>query len=124
MNVKTIEKDHACIAVVQSDKVMIADVQSSLDFIATVQYDTGCNLIALNKEAITEDFFRLDTRLAGDILQKFVNYQVKFAIIGDYSHYASKSLKDFIYESNHGKDIFFVSTVDEAIERLTRYPLS
>ena len=43
----------------------------------------------------------------------------KAAIYGDYSHYASKPLRDFIRESNHGKDFFFVSTMKEAVQRLT-----
>ena len=44
--------------------------------------------------------------MAGEILQKFINYHVKIAIYGDYSVYTSKPLRDFIYESNHGKDVF------------------
>lgn len=63
--------------------------------------------IAINKSLISESFFDLKTRLAGDILQKFINYRVKIAIIGDFSMYTSKSLKDFIYECNKGKDIFY-----------------
>jgi len=42
------------------------------------------------------------------------------AVYGDFSHYTSKPLHDFIYESNKGRDVFFVETEDEAIERLTR----
>lgn len=118
MNVKTIERNNTLIALVQSDEVIIKDVQSTLDFIASVKYETGCYHIVLNKAAIKEDFFKLSTCLAGEILQKFINYHVKLAIIGDYSHYTSKPLKDFIYESNRGKDVFFVSTEDAAIEKL------
>lgn len=40
------------------------------------------------------------------------------AIYGDFSHYTSKSLKDFIYESNKGKDFFFAATQEEAIRKL------
>ena len=65
----------------------------------TIKYETNCNKIALNKSAILEDFFILSKGLAGEILQKFINYQIKFAIYGDYSKYTSKPLKDFIYES-------------------------
>ncbi|RAZ93497.1 DUF4180 domain-containing protein, partial [Klebsiella oxytoca] len=32
----------------------------------------------------------------------------------------SKPLKDFIYESNNGKDIFFTASKEEAAERLAR----
>ena len=48
-----------------------------------------------------------------------MNYRFKAAIYGDYSHYTSKPLRDFICESNHGKDFFFVSTMEEAVQRLT-----
>ena len=56
--------------------------------------------------------------LAGEILQKYVNYGGKLAIYGDFSRYTSKPLKDFIYESNKGKDVFFVATRDDAIGRM------
>ena len=49
-----------------------------------------------------------------------MNYGGRIAIYGDYSHYTSKPLKDFIYESNKGKDVFFVATQDEAVDMLTR----
>ncbi len=102
----------------ESDEIIIADVRSALDFITEVFYGTGCSRIALNKEAVCEDFFILSTRLAGDILQKFVNYRVKFAIYGDFGRYTSKPLKDFIYESNSGSDIFFTASKEEAAEML------
>jgi hypothetical protein len=88
------------IAVVESDEIVVKDVQSALDFMVNVQYETGCNRIILNKSAICEDFFQLKTKLAGEVLQKFVNYHVRLAIVGDFSIYQSKSLRDFIYESN------------------------
>ncbi len=34
--------------------------------------------------------------------------------------YTSKSLKDFIYECNKGKDIFYLATEQQAIEK-TKY---
>lgn len=111
-------KNHK-IALVSSDALLITDVQSALDLLATVNYETGCDRMILKKESVTEDFFHLSTRLAGEVLQKFVNYSMKLAIVGDYSCYMSQSLRDFIYESNKGRDIFFVSTEDEAFEKLS-----
>jgi len=61
----------------------------------------------------------LTTKLAGEILQKFINYDVKLAIVGDFSVYTSKSLKAFIYECNKGKDIFFLSDENQAIGKLS-----
>ncbi len=51
-------------------------------------------------------------------MQKFVNYRVKIAFVGDFSSYPSKSLRDFLYESNSGNDVFFVSNEVEALARL------
>ena len=119
MNIKTIKHNTTMIAVIHSHEILISDVQSALDLMATVKYETGCSKIVINKEALIEDFFKLSTCLAGEILQKFINYNIKFAIVGDYSMYSSKSLKDFIYECNHCKDIFFVPTEDDAMEKLS-----
>lgn len=108
------------VAVVKSNDVLITDVQSAIDLIMSLKYQTLSDKIALNKEAITEDFFILSTGLAGEILQKFVNYRVKFSVYGDYSKYTSKPLKDFIYESNKGNSIFFAEGEEDAVSKLNR----
>ena len=119
MKINIIEEKNTEIAVVSSSELVITDVQSALDFMATVRYDTGCDRMILNKSALCEDFFHLSTKIAGDILQKFINYGVKMAIVGDFSMYTSESLKAFIYESNKGKDIFFLPDEKQAIEKLS-----
>jgi hypothetical protein len=119
MKITTIKENDVEIAIISSSEILITDVQSALDFMATVRYEAGCERIILNKSALCEDFFNLRTRLAGEILQKFINYNMKIAIVGDFSMYSSKSLKDFIYESNKGKDIFFLPNEKQAVEKLT-----
>lgn len=117
----TIEKwtqNGKSVAVMTSEEKIMTDVQSALDLIMTAKYEVGTSLLAINKAAIAEDFFILSRGLAGEVLQKFINYQAKIAIFGDFSRYTSKPLQDFIYESNKGKDIFFTTTKEEAAERL------
>lgn len=109
------------IVIISSKEIIIKDVQSAIDFIMSTKYETNCNKIALNKEAITEDFFILSTGIAGEILQKFINYQTKFAIYGDFSKYTSEPLREFIYESNNGKDIFFVENEKQVIEKFRKF---
>ncbi|MFR8040320.1 MAG: DUF4180 domain-containing protein [Anaerovoracaceae bacterium] len=106
-------------ALVNCKDTVITDVQSALDLLMNAKYDIGAKNIIISKQLIADDFFILSTGLAGEILQKFVNYGGRIAIYGDYSHYTSKPLKDFLYESNRGRDIFFVSSLEEAIEKLT-----
>ena len=120
MNIENITENGIDIAVISSDEMVITDTQSALDLLMSVKYETGAKRIALPKELICEEFFILSTGIAGEILQKFINYHVKAAIYGDYSHYTSKPLKDFIYESNNGRDIFFPATREEAIQKLAR----
>lgn len=118
MQIQVDQQGSSSVAIIKSDEVVIKEVQDALDLMATVSYDVGCNKLLIHKSNLTEDFFELRTKLAGDILQKYVNYGVKLAIVGDYSGYDSKSLRDFIYESNHGKQFFFVSSEQEALEAL------
>ena len=119
MNKRTIESNGFRIVLINSDVPIIAGAQTALDLLATINYDDESDRIAINKEAIVEGFFTLSTGLAGEILQKVVNYRKKLAIVGEFSHYKSKPLHDFIYECNRGSDIFFVSTEQEAINRLS-----
>lgn len=119
MQLSKIERNGVVCAVVNSSEQVITDVQSALDVLMTAKYEAGTKNIVIGKKLIVEDFFILSKGLAGEILQKYVNYGGRIAIYGDYSHYTSKPLKDFIYESNKGKDVFFVATQDEAIDKLT-----
>jgi hypothetical protein len=119
MEMKVIRINNVKIAKVNSDEILIKDVQSALDLMATVRYETDCDSIIINKSLLSEDFFDLRTGVAGDILQKYINYQMKIAIVGDFSIYKSESLKDFIYECNNGKDIFFLSDEKQAVEKLS-----
>jgi hypothetical protein len=64
-------------------------------------------------------FFDIKSGIAGEILQKFSTYRIRLAIVGDFSKYTSKSLNDFIFESNNGRHINFVSTYSEAIKILS-----
>ena len=118
MQLTKIEKNGIACAVVNSNQIVITDAQSALAVLMSAKYDIGTKNIVVDKKLITEDFFILSKGLAGEILQKYVNYGGRIAIYGDYSHYTRKPLKDFIYESNKGKDVFFVATQDEAVEML------
>ena len=120
MQLTKIEKNGITCAIVNSSELVIIDTQTALDVLMSAKYDIGTKNIVIDKKLIVEDFFILSRGLAGEILQKYVNYGGRIAIYGDYSHYTSKPLKDFIYESNKGKDVFFVATQDEAVEMLTR----
>lgn len=97
--------------------VIINSPEEILDLIVEAGYEESIALI-LHSESLNENFFNLKTGLAGEILQKFSNYRMKLSIIGDFSEYKSKSLQDFIRESNRTRTISFVKSLDEAFSRL------
>lgn len=106
-------------AVVEGETPVITDVQSALDVMMAAKYECGTGRIAIQRSALSEAFFVLSSGLAGEILQKFTNYGVKCAIFGDFSHYTSKPLQDFIRESNRGRTVFFTDSRESAVARLT-----
>lgn len=120
MKIKKVEKNGVICAVIQSGEVVIADPQSALDVLMTAKYEAGTKNVVIDKERITEEFFILSSGLAGEILQKYINYGGRIAIYGDFSRYTSKPLKDFIYESNKGHDVFFAATEEEAVSKLAQ----
>lgn len=108
------------IAIVREPGVLITDGSSAMDLLATVRYETGCSAMVLRKEQLDESFFRLSTGLAGEVLQKFVNYQMRLGIVGDFDRYTSKPLRDFIRESNQGQQICFQPDEESALAWLGR----
>lgn len=108
------------IAEIISDDIVISDISDGLNLLGDVYY-RGFDKVIIHEKNITPDFFDLKNRMAGEILQKFTQYQVPVAIVGDFSKFGSKSLSDFIYESNRGRHINFVSTLDEALKALSAH---
>lgn len=107
------------IAELISEDLLIKEIQDGLDLLVNVYYQDIDRMIIYEKNIVPE-FFDLKTGIAGEILQKFSTYKMKLAIIGDFSKYESKSLKDFIFESNKNRNINFVNSLEEALERLAK----
>jgi hypothetical protein len=85
---------------------------------AAYEHDAG--LIAIPAERLDDDVFELRTRVLGEFIQKFVNYRLRLAIVGDISHHVagSTALRDFVYEANQGNQIWFVPSIDDLDENL------
>ncbi|MBV1852523.1 DUF4180 domain-containing protein [Catellatospora tritici] len=82
---------------------------------------SGAEWVALPVTRLDEDFFALRTRVAGEIAQKFVNYRLRLAVLGDIAHHvtASTALRDFVYESNRGRQLWFLPDLAALTTRLT-----
>jgi hypothetical protein len=107
------------IAEIVSDNIVIASAQDALDLMVECDIQ-GAGSIIICEKNLKSDFFDLKSGFAGEILQKFSNYRMKLAIVGDFSKYTGKSLKDFIFESNRTGRVMFVQTIDEAINLFSK----
>lgn len=119
MEIKVTNTNDINIAEIKSDNIEIKNAQDALEIFVNCIYQ-GAEKIIIHEKNIIPDLFDLKTGIAGDVFQKCSNYRVQLAIVGDYSKFSSKSLKDFIYESNKHGQINFVSSIEEANERLAR----
>ncbi len=101
-----------------SEGVVIQNVDDALDLLGNIYYADVDRLI-LHENNITPDFFDLKNKMAGEVLQKFSNYRIRIAMVGDFSKFTSQSLKDFIFESNKGRQVNFLGSVAEALKALS-----
>lgn len=102
------------IAEIHSDEIIVRTAEDGLNLLGDLYYQ-GFEKVILHQHQLDPAFFDLKSGLAGEILQKFANYRMRLAIVGDFEQVESKSLRDFIYESNQGQLINFVGSVEEGI---------
>jgi len=119
MNLKTHTVAETKIAEIHSEEVFIKTAADGLDLLGNIYYQ-GFDRIIIHSKNITPAFFDLKNGMAGEMLQKFSNYRVRLAVVGDFSRFTSKSINDFMMESNKTGHINFVATVSEAIQRLSQ----
>lgn len=83
-------------------------------------FSAEASWVAVPADKLPDGFFVLRTGVAGEILQKFVNYRIGLAVIGDISQYTAKSnaLRDLVVEYNKGHHAWFLPTIADLEARL------
>lgn len=114
MEIKTHNIDNTKVAEIITDKVILRSTEDGLELLGNLYYQ-GFDKIIIHEKNITPEFFDLRTKIAGEILQKFAQYQMQLIIVGDFSKYQSKSLNDFIFESNKSKQINFIEDLSNIL---------
>lgn len=71
---------------------------------------------------LSDEFFALRTRIAGEIVQKFTNYGLRLVILGDIAKHleASGALRDFVREANERTQLWFIPDRAAFETRLSR----
>ncbi|QGY46869.1 DUF4180 domain-containing protein [Maribellus comscasis] len=114
MKIREHNINNSKIAELVSDEIVIRNSDDGLDLLGDLYYQ-GFDKIIIHEKNIVPAFFDLKNGMAGEILQKFSNYRVHLVIVGDFSKYTRKSICDFIYESNKGRQVNFVASLTDAI---------
>lgn len=96
----------------------VRGAQDAVDLIGEARSHRA-DLVVIPAQRLGDDFFRLRTGIAGEVIQKFVTYGVRLAILGDISRALndSSALRDFVREANEGTHCWFVSNTEE-LEKL------
>jgi hypothetical protein len=113
---------HGCtVLVLPADGPIIASGQDVLDLLGDA-YGHQADLLAVPVARLDPGFFRLSTGIAGEVVQKFVNYQLRLAVVGDLSQELadSSALRAFVHESNNGPHVWFVEDLDGLDAKLAR----
>ncbi|MFI7413789.1 DUF4180 domain-containing protein [Streptomyces sp. NPDC049627] len=93
--------------------------RAALDLIGDA-FGQDAELVAVPVERVADEFFRLRSGVAGAVMQKFVNYRLRLAVVGDVSQHIAEStaLRDFVHETNNGGHIWFLPTYDDLDAKL------
>jgi hypothetical protein len=103
-----------------ADGPPLAEDRNLSDLIGEL-FGSGARVLAVPLARLGPDFLRLSSGVAGQVLQKLVNYRFQIAVLGDLSAAvaASDPLRDFVRESNRGTTVWFVDDVAALEARLT-----
>ena len=117
-NVDLIQYNGGVVLVCDAGGPPVATVQDGLDLIGAAF--SQADVVAVPAARFDDAFFQLGTGLAGEIMQKFVNYHVRLVVVGDLSRHLERSaaLRALVHESNRGRHIWFVDDLDELKARL------
>ncbi|MNX87680.1 hypothetical protein D3C86_1196120 [compost metagenome] len=118
MKLETHIKNNIRMAEIVAEEILINSIEDGAQLLVDLYYQDFDRIILYEKN-ITPLFFDLKNGIAGEILQKFSNFRVRVAIVGDFEKYESKSVKDFIFESNKNRQINFVSNLEEGLGKLS-----
>lgn len=118
MEFEFIERSNTKIAKIVGKEIVVQSLQDATDLIGNADYQ-GARKVILDEKNLNPEFFNLKTGFAGEVLQKYANYHMKLAIVGEFEKYNSNALNAFILECNRGDHIYFVSDLDSAIEKLS-----
>ena len=121
MPAKSYELQGVSVLECAADEMRLRTYADAVDILGK-SFESRATLIVVPVECLDDEFFQLRTRIAGELIQKFVQYRRRLAIVGDISRHLAESsaLRAFVYESNRGNEVWFLASLDELGQRLAQ----
>jgi predicted nucleotidyltransferase len=113
LNYRVVNKNNNKYIEFISDLKKLSSEEQVIDCIS-ICMENGIYTILFQTNTLSEDFFNLKTGLAGMALQKFINYNVKVAVILEEVERLNERFKEMIMESNKGNHFRTFRNTEEA----------
>lgn len=107
------------VLVLGEEAVLVRGGGDANDLIGLAWSDEA-QMVAVPVAALAPDFFALRSGIAGEVFQKFQNYQLRLAVVGEIGEAMaqSKALNDFVGETNRIGNHLFVPDLAALAARL------
>ena len=92
----------------------VVDLDDALSIVAA-GYEMNTNRVLLRDRQLPAEFFELQTRFAGEFIQKLVNYQITVACVFENGRPFSDRFRDYIGEAKRGRQFRSFTNEGEAI---------
>jgi hypothetical protein len=88
-------------------------IDDLLDLVGSA-YEADVRVVAVPVARLPETFFDLRTGVAGEMVQKLVNYRLRLAVVGELpaSARASRSFTSWVREGEQGRQAWFLPSLD------------
>lgn len=118
MEIKIHQNARLKVGEIVSNEIVLQNSEDGTDLAGNLYYQ-GLDVVIIHQKNMNPDFFELSNKMAGEVLQKFSNFRMRLIILGDFENINSKSLRDFIHESNKGTQVNFYSNLDVALKQIS-----
>ncbi|MFF2494769.1 DUF4180 domain-containing protein [Agromyces sp. NPDC058064] len=107
------EKNGTRVLVLAADGPVVSTADDAADLVGGA-WARSATVVAIPVERLDPAFFDLSSGVAGELTRTLENYRLRLAVVGDIAEHvdASTALRDFVWESNRGAQVWFVP--DEA----------
>lgn len=119
MNYQIIEIESKKYIELISTTAPLSTENDALDLVALC-WEHEIHSLMIHYAALSVDFFKLKTKLAGNIIQKFINYGIKAAVIIPQDIIQKGRFKEMAIETNKGNHFRLYESIKEAEEWLLK----